>query len=221
MFHVKPLCGIEDRRALQEDVEKALAEAGVTIAADGWERLAAYWRLLADWNRRVALTGAGDEAGFWKLAGESLLPLARITPGDNYLDVGTGGGFPAIPLLICGGFASAILLEPSGKRAFALEHILKDLALSVGVQVLSQDLETFVRSYRRAGMGLITLKGIKFREKNCKLLVKILASSGKIIYYKQFIEPREEDLFRRLQLSVERVEHPGGAIRGYISIKRE
>jgi 16S rRNA (guanine527-N7)-methyltransferase len=206
---------------LREDVQRALAEAGVSISPDRWDRLGEYGRLLAGWNRRVALTGVSDEEGFWKLVGESLIPLARITVADNYLDVGTSGGFPAIPLLICRGFVSATLLEPSARRAFALEQILKDLALTGSVKVYSQDLETFAQSYSGAGMDLITLKGIKFREKNCKLLLKTLASSGKIIYYKQFVESREEKLFRKLRLEVKTIDHPGGAIRGYILIKRE
>lgn len=206
---------------MREYVQQALAEAGVIIPPDRWDRLGEYGRLLAGWNRRVALTGASDEEGFWKLVGESLIPLARITVADSYLDVGTSGGFPAIPLLICRGFVSAALLEPSARRAFALEQILKDLALTGSVEVHSQDLETFAESYSGAGMDLITLKGIKFREKNCKLLLKTLASSGKIIYYKQFVESREEELFRKLRLEVERIEHPSGAIRGYMLIKRE
>jgi 16S rRNA (guanine527-N7)-methyltransferase len=206
---------------LREDVQRALAEAGVIIPRDRWDRLDEYGRLLVGWNRRVTLTGADNEEGFWKLVGESLLPLVRITVPDNYLDVGTSGGFPAVPLLICGRFVSATLLEPSARRAFALEQILKDLALTGSVEVHSQDLETFTQSYPGVGMDLITLKGIKFREKNCKLLLKTLASSGKIIYYKQFIESWEEELFRKLRLEVERIEHPSGAIRGYMLIKRE
>ncbi len=202
-------------------VERALARVGVEIKPENWEALERYWRELGDWKERVALTGITDEDGFWKLVGESLLPLGEIDTFTTYLDVGSGGGFPALPLLICGRFSSAVLLEPSERRAYALQRMIKALGLAETAQVRTQDLEMFVNMQDAAKMGLITVKGIKVRKKLVKLLIKILATGGRIIYYREILEGWEESLYVELGVQVRQVNHPRGEIRGYLLIKRE
>ena len=202
-------------------VERALARVGVEIKPENWEALERYWRELGDWKERVALTGITDEDGFWKLVAESLLPLGEIDTYTTYLDVGSGGGFPALPLLICGRFSSAVLLEPSERRAYALHRMIKALGLAETAQVRSQDLEMFVNIQDVGEMGLITVKGIKVRKKLVKLLIKILATGGRIIYYREILEGWEESLYVELGVQVRQVKHPRGEIRGYLLIKRE
>ncbi len=202
-------------------VERALARAGVEIKPENWEALEGHWRELGDWKERVALTGITDEDGFWKLVGESLLPLGEIDTFSTYLDVGSGGGFPALPLLICGRFSSAVLLEPSERRAYALQRMIKALGLAETAKVRSQDLEMFVNIQDVGEMGLITVKGIKVRKKLVKLLIKILATGGRIIYYREILEGWEESLYAELGVQVRQVKHPRGEIRGYLLIKRE
>lgn len=202
-------------------VERALARVGVEIKPENWEALEGYWRELGNWKERVALTGITDEDGFWKLVGESLLPLGEIDTYATYLDVGSGGGFPALPLLICGRFSSAVLLEPSERRAYALQRMIKALGLAETAQVRSQDLEMFVNIQDAAKMGLITVKGIKVRKKLVRLLIKILATGGRIIYYREIMEGWEESLYAELGVRARQVKHPRGEIRGYLLIKRE
>ena len=69
---------------------------------------------------------------FDSLLGIALLPPARGRP-IRLLDLGSGGGFPAIPLLIARGDLEGTLVESSGKKATYLREALARLALTARV----------------------------------------------------------------------------------------
>lgn len=111
--------------------------ARVAAAAD---RLTAYLSILLEKNAEMNLVSARSaEPGvlverhlFDSLLGLALLPRSRES-GVRLLDVGSGGGFPAIPLLIVRPDLVGTLVESSGKKAAYLGETLHRLALTARV----------------------------------------------------------------------------------------
>ena len=87
-----------------------LAECGIPFSADLPEKLLRYHALLMDWNTRMDLTAVTDEAEMMdKHYVDSLMALkvpGLIPQEGSLIDVGTGAGFPGMPLawpaLACG-----------------------------------------------------------------------------------------------------------------------
>jgi 16S rRNA (guanine527-N7)-methyltransferase len=113
----------------QQAIVDAAAGLGVALSAPQVGLLLEHLDLLARWNRRHNLVGPGDPA-LWleRHTLDSLAAAARLPAGKG-LDVGSGAGFPGIPLAIARADCSFVLLEPRQKRAAFLRTVVAKLAL--------------------------------------------------------------------------------------------
>ena len=123
--------------------------AALSIPLDGAqvEQFHRYSDELAAWNRRVNLTAVTDPGEVVaKLFLDSLSVAAALHDGERehglrLLDVGSGAGFPGIPLKIAFPQWRVALLEATGKKAVFLEHVIGALGLD-GTTVLAGRAET-------------------------------------------------------------------------------
>ena len=120
-------------RSTEPDHGSALEALGLSPTAVS--RLGAYLRLLADWNRKVNLTGARTEGTQVDLLIREVLPLSGLLVGGALIDVGSGNGSPGLILGVLDPERPVTLLEPRTRRwAF-----LREAARAVGrpdIQVL-------------------------------------------------------------------------------------
>lgn len=101
------------------------------LTAEQAERFERYFALLTEWNRTRNLTAITEpEAVAEKHFFDSLAALPLLAPGARCIDVGTGAGFPGIPLLIVRPDLSLTLLDALQKRVEFLEAALDALGLS-------------------------------------------------------------------------------------------
>jgi 16S rRNA (guanine527-N7)-methyltransferase len=105
-------------------IESALAE--LDVAAGARPRLARYLALLLEHNAHVNLTGARDLGAMLEHVRDSLAIAPYVR--DPLVDVGSGGGFPAIVLSIVNDCA-VTLIEATLKKARFLELVVADLGL--------------------------------------------------------------------------------------------
>ena len=97
------------------------------------ERLLAYHELLCRWNERMNLTGNTDfETALDRLYIDSLAPLREedlFPQGATLVDVGSGAGFPGLPVAIVRPDLQVMLLDAISKRIDFLNAVVKALAL--------------------------------------------------------------------------------------------
>ena len=151
---------------------------------DPANKLEIYFQLLLQENEKINLvsreTAGGGEATLITLSAQSLLPLEKINIGDidNYLDIGSGGGFPAIPILLTRKVKRASLVERTGKKAAALRRIL--LALDVKATIIDQ---SFEETSLEPAFDLITLRLVKLTPQLFNRIFFLLRPSGYFVYY--------------------------------------
>ena len=119
-----------DRVLLQETA----ATLGVTVDDTAAERLDVYATLLVDWNTRMNLTAITDPVGVVLKHFVDSLTAAPLLPGGAFslIDVGTGAGFPGVPLAILRGDIQLTLLDSLNKRLVFLEELCR----AVGVKAV-------------------------------------------------------------------------------------
>jgi 16S rRNA (guanine(527)-N(7))-methyltransferase RsmG len=115
--------------------------AGIAeLTADQVHRLQAHYELLCRWNRRLNLTSIGSlEDTIERHYCESVF-LARYLPPSflSIVDIGSGGGFPGIPVAIVRPDCSVTLVESHQRKAVFLKEATRGLA---NVRVLSKRAE--------------------------------------------------------------------------------
>ncbi len=112
-----------------EAIQKALAELGQSYPENTADKLATLIDELVRWNKRVNLTAIRDPAEMITghlLDSLSARPLIR---GRSVLDVGTGAGFPGLPLAIVEPERSFTLVDSNNKKVRFVEHIAGLLGL--------------------------------------------------------------------------------------------
>lgn len=113
-----------------EAFARLIARARPPLDADASELLARYLAELDAWRRRINLTGRLSPEELVAHALESLPAVHLISEGEEVVDIGSGSGFPAIPLAILRPDAIFTLFEPTAKKAAFLRHVARALTLS-------------------------------------------------------------------------------------------
>lgn len=126
-------------------------------------QFARYYELLVDWNTRMNLTAITAPAeAVEKHFLDSLLLLEDVpmAAGERLIDVGTGAGFPGIPLAIARPALSVTLLDSLRKRVTFLEAVISELGLS-NVQAYHERAELFAkRSEQRDAYDWATARAV-------------------------------------------------------------
>jgi 16S rRNA (guanine(527)-N(7))-methyltransferase RsmG len=109
---------------------RALCPAfSLELAAPAVAGLASYLAELDVWRRRINLTGNLSAEELASHALESVLGAGLIAHGERVVDIGSGAGFPGLPLAIARPDLSVTLVEPRGKRCAFLRHVARSLSL--------------------------------------------------------------------------------------------
>ena len=153
------------------------------------ERLELYFDQLEVWNSKINLVSRETVRDDWRrLAAESLVPLAILEDDASlgglksswrlYLDIGSGGGFPAVPLALSGRIGRTVCLDSVGKKAGALNEMLHELTVDGEArQVRLEEWKTVER------FDLVTMRLVALDIRLWKAIHRLVASDGLFIYY--------------------------------------
>lgn len=96
-----------------------------------------YYELLIEWNEKMNLTAITEEREVAeKHFADSLLPMELIPQNAKCIDVGTGAGFPGIPLMIMRPDITVTLLDSLNKRLIFLDEVIRALGLEKRAKTL-------------------------------------------------------------------------------------
>ncbi len=106
-----------------------------------------YYEILVEWNRVMNLTGITEyqevvEKHF--LDSLSIVKVMDMDQAERVIDIGTGAGFPGIPLKIAFPKLDIVLLDSLNKRIRFLDHVIEELGLE-GIRTIHGRAEDYAR----------------------------------------------------------------------------
>jgi len=128
------------------------AELGIALSAEQVASIFMYLTELKKWNQKINLTAIRDERDILiKHILDSLSYLIAISPspGLMLLDMGSGAGFPAIPIKLIRPDIDVTMVESVKKKASFLRHIVRTLKLT-GIEVQDKRTQDIPDSFRNA-----------------------------------------------------------------------
>lgn len=117
---------------MKENLEKLLFDFGVNGIEEKLEKLERYKSGILKWNKKVNITKITNDDDFYRLHYiDSLLctQSEEFKNSEQIIDVGTGGGFPGIPMAIVFPEKNFLLLDSSRKRLNIIETLAEELGI--------------------------------------------------------------------------------------------
>ena len=113
----------------KREVEKfrsLLNRFGLKLSWDQTHKLGIFLDELEEWSKKFNLTGlASRQSIINELLIDSMMPTSFMPGNGNLLDIGSGAGFPAIPIKICKPGLHCQLMEPNSKKISFLKQVIR------------------------------------------------------------------------------------------------
>lgn len=176
---------MEEKRIKQ--FEKDLSSFGISLTKKQTDQFIRYYELLTDWNTRMNLTAITDfEEVCKKHFLDSLSIIKAYNPNREIamIDIGSGAGFPGIPIKIAFPKCRLTLLDSLQKRVTFLNEVVKELQLE-DVTVFHGRAEDYAKEGQlREQYDLCVSRAVANLSTLCELCIPYVKIGGDFIAYK-------------------------------------
>ena len=161
---------------------EAMAAKGVEVTEKQAQQLDEYRKLLKEWNEKMNLTAITDDEQIWeKHFFDSVTPFVN-TEFETLCDVGSGAGFPGIPVQILWPERKITLVEPLAKRCRFLNEVKDQLNLD-NLTVVNERAEDYAKAHRES-FDAVSARAVARLSILMELCVPLLKEKGTFIALK-------------------------------------
>lgn len=158
----------------------------ISLDQDALDRLEVYFSLLTKWNNTINLTSLPldtlTNAAVDRLLVEPLAATRYVSDSSlAWVDVGSGGGSPAIPIKILRPLASLTMIESKARKAAFLNQVVRTLRLR-DVRVENQRFEEYATS-ARFDVNLLTLRAVKANARFFAVSHQLLTNGARLMIF--------------------------------------
>lgn len=184
---------------MNERLLRRARRAGVNPDPGLAEKLCAYYLLLESWNQKINLTAfnlasAPDEAidrllveplvAARHLVGAHAHPHFQVGPRPRMLDIGSGGGSPAIPLKLAMPHVQLIMVESKTRKSAFLREAIRHLSLLASDVITARAEELLTRPELHESQDFVTVRAVRTEQKLMTKLQAFLRLGGRIMLFR-------------------------------------
>lgn len=151
-----------------------------------------YLDLILEENKSINLTRISDKNQAMLLHIEDSLaglPEINIAPPGLYGDIGTGGGFPGVPISLATK-RQTLLIDSVGKKIASIERVLDKLNLSQTIKTYTGRAETLADTHKES-FSLLTVRAVSRLNSLIELASPLLKMDGHLVCYKARVNEDE------------------------------
>lgn len=174
-----------EKKRFEEEMSKKSKILGVRFSVEQIEQFYKYMNLLIEWNEKMNLTAITEPKEIiLKHFIDSLTILKYIDDNSKLVDVGTGAGFPGVPLSIMNPTLKITLVDSLNKRLIFLQEVVKELNLK-NIEIVHARAEEFGQNKNcREKFDIATSRAVANLATLSEYLVPLVKIDGKIISMK-------------------------------------
>jgi 16S rRNA (guanine527-N7)-methyltransferase len=174
---------------LRGKISRRARRAGITLAPDVAARLEEYYRLLTTWNTKINLTGIALSDALPEALDRLLIePLvaARYVPATFtvMLDVGSGGGSPAIPIALAVPRVRLRMVESKTRKSVFLREAVRTLGLATAEVITARFEELLPRPELHEAHDLLTVRALRIESRTLLTLQAFVKPGGQLFLFR-------------------------------------
>jgi 16S rRNA (guanine527-N7)-methyltransferase len=160
-------------------------ELGIDMDHQQASQFGLYAQILQKWNEKINLTAITDPVEIAvKHFLDSVAPSACIPQQGTLLDIGTGGGFPGVPLKILRPQQSMVLIDGVRKKINFVKQVLRELHLD-NIKAIQARAEDLIRDNSKTRQfDIIVSRALADVDVLIRLAAPLLKSEGRLVVYK-------------------------------------
>jgi 16S rRNA (guanine527-N7)-methyltransferase len=177
-------------REFRDRLRRRAKRSGIDLDSALAESLEQYYALLAKWNRKINLTSfqlgpGGEDQAVDRLLIEPVIAARHLPPGTNRaIDIGSGGGSPAIPLTLASPRLHLRMVESKTRKAVFLREALRDLGLGRAEVETSRYEELLARPELHEGLDVLTIRAVRVESRTLMSLQAFVRPGGQLFLFR-------------------------------------
>lgn len=174
-------------REFQERLTRRATKAGATVTPDISARLEAYYRLLSTWNQKINLSGLDlaelSSDAIDRILVEPVVAARYARASGHVIDIGSGGGSPAIPFAVATRASSLLMVESKTRKSVFLREALRATGIE-GAVATTRFEELLSKPDRHEAHDLLTVRAVRVEIRSLMTLQSFVRPGGELFLFR-------------------------------------
>jgi 16S rRNA (guanine527-N7)-methyltransferase len=175
-------------REFRDRLSRRARKVGLTVAAHLMEKLWVYFQLLDKWNQKINLTGLDlaepTPEGLDRLLIEPLLAAQYSPAARSLIDIGSGGGSPALPLALAIPGVRLVMIEVKVRKSVFLREAARELGLDDATVETSRHETLLSKPAFHEAFDALSVRAVRVEARVFSALQSFVRPGGRILHFR-------------------------------------